>query len=72
MNSDDDRYSFVYYSNDVHVVLPSYDEAMQGVRQPPPYNNQENVISAPSGNTNSTGVNHFSFLYPQVSSNQIR
>ena len=39
MNSDDDRYSFVYYSNDVHVVLPSYDEAMQTTRRthPPPY-----------------------------------
>ena len=38
INGDDDRCSFVYYSNDVHVVLPSYDEAMLARRpQPPPY-----------------------------------
>lgn len=39
LNSDDDRLAFVYYSNDVHVVLPSYDEAMQArrVNNPPPY-----------------------------------
>jgi len=38
-HGDDDRMSLVYYSNDVHVVLPSYDEAMQTRRlnNPPPY-----------------------------------
>ena len=36
--SRDDRYAFLYYSNDFHLVLPSYDEAIQGRRpQPPPY-----------------------------------
>lgn len=50
----DDRMSFVYYSNDVHVVLPSYDEAMQNHRQlavPPPYavnDNNENASTVPS------------------------
>lgn len=45
LNSDDDRLAFVYYSNDVHVVLPSYDEAMQArrVNNPPPYMSNEVV-----------------------------
>lgn len=38
LSSDVDRMSFVY-SNNVHVMLPSYDEAMQNQRLnfPPPY-----------------------------------
>ncbi|XP_047131921.1 CUB and sushi domain-containing protein 3 isoform X2 [Hydra vulgaris] len=51
INGDDDRCSFVYYSNDVHVVLPSYDEAMLARRlQPPPYN--ENTACANNASQN--------------------
>lgn len=44
----DDRCSFVYYSNDVHVVLPSYDEAMQArtLQAPPPYQGGDNQTTA--------------------------
>ncbi|XP_057314985.1 sushi, von Willebrand factor type A, EGF and pentraxin domain-containing protein 1-like [Hydractinia symbiolongicarpus] len=44
----DDRCSFVYYSNDVHVVLPSYDEAMQArtLQAPPPYRGGDNQTTA--------------------------
>ena len=44
--NEDDRYSFVYYSNDVHVVLPSYDEAMRVQGAPPPYGNDATAGTA--------------------------
>jgi len=62
--SDDDRYAFLYYSNDFHLVLPSYDEAMQGRRpQPPPYasneaNERDNPAAAtPSAPASNIGIN---------------
>lgn len=64
LSGDDDRMSFVYYSNDVHVMLPSYDEAMQNrrINHPPPYlpsedGNRESSSSLPvlpTSNTNET------------------
>jgi len=60
LNTDDDRLSFVYYSNDVHVVLPSYDEAMQArrINNPPPYAPDEVELSTAAANaiTRPTGT----------------
>ena len=52
--SRDDRYAFLYYSNDVHLVLPSYDEAIQGRRpQPPPYTSGSANITTSTANSGS-------------------
>ena len=52
--SRDDRYAFLYYSNDVHLVLPSYDEAIQGRRpQPPPYTSDPPSTTTSTTNTGS-------------------
>ena len=45
-----DRFSFVYYTNDIHVVLPSYDEAV-GTGAPPPY-----ASDSASGSTENVSV----------------
>ena len=56
--SRDDRYAFLYYSNDFHLVLPSYDEAIQGRRsQPPPYTSDPASTTTSTTNTgNITGA----------------